>query len=83
MNFKVLTVNHYGDVESDNRRITISPNNAHALATDMTDITVQGRELRHTVVLLMDGGSLDLVVNHADLAMMEEAIGAFPDYSAM
>lgn len=83
MIYKLLTVNHYGDLETDNRRMTISPSNIAALAADHNDVTLQGRSLRKVSVCMMDGGTLDLTVNHADLALMEEAVGAFPDFQHM
>lgn len=83
MIYKVLTVFHYGELESDNKRITVSPQNVAALATDPLDSTAQGRSVRKTTVLMLDGGSLDLTVNHEDLTLLEEAIGAFPNYEHM
>jgi hypothetical protein len=74
---KRLTVHHYGETTEEDKRITISPANIFALAADVEDVVVNGRTLRNVVVLGIDGGSIPLTVNHADLSILEEATGSY------
>lgn len=73
----ILRIDHYGDTEDQNRRMTLSPSNICGLAAEMDDTIVQGRSLRRVGVMMMDGEEILLVVNHADLALMERAVGSF------
>jgi len=77
MEMQTLRVHSYGDVAEDDRRVTIAPNNVVALAASTDDVQVQGRSLRAISVLFVDGGAMDLVVDHADLQLLEDTIGAY------
>ena len=77
MEMQTLRVHSYGETAEDDRRVTIAPNNVVALAASTEDTQVQGRTLRGVSVLFIDGGSMDLVVDHADLQLLETTIGAF------
>jgi hypothetical protein len=77
MEMNTLRVHSYGVVPEDDRRVTIAPANVIALAGETDDIQVQGRSLRNISVLFVDGGSMDLVVDHADLELLENTIGAY------
>ena len=77
MEFKNLTITHYAAVKEEERRITMSPSNIALIAAKTEDVEINGRSLREVSVLFMDGESVDVVVNHSDLQLMEEAIGAY------
>lgn len=77
MEFQTLTVHHYAEDPKEDKRITLAPMNITALAADVEDMTVNGRSVRAVMVLFMDGGSIAVSVNHADLQLMESAIGSF------
>ena len=77
MKEKVLRVHHYGSTKDEDRRITLSPNLITTVAAHVEDIDLRKLSLREVCVLFSDGGSLDLVINHADLTMLEEAIGTY------
>lgn len=77
MEFQVLRVHHYGDTTEEDRRITLSPSNITVVAAEAEDSVVNGRSVRKVTVLMVDGGSVDVVVNHADLELMESAVGSF------
>lgn len=73
----ILRVMHYGETEAENKRITLSPMNLLALAADIEDVTVQGRSLRNVVALAVEGSNLPLCVDHADLELLESAVGSY------
>lgn len=77
MEYRKLTVFHYGETSEEDRRITISPNLVTVVAAQNTDVTVNGRQLRHVTLLFTDGGSVDVTINHFDLEMLESAIGSY------
>ena len=77
MEFQKLTVQNYSDDPQQRRRITLSPPNITVIAAALEDVTVEGRSARNVTVLFIDGGSIDLCVNHSDLSMLEEAIGSY------
>lgn len=77
MEMEVLRVHHYGAKTEDDRRVTISPGMVTAISAGVDDEMINGRSLRRISVSLVDGGSLDLSVNHADLSLLERAIGSF------
>jgi hypothetical protein len=77
MEMQTLRVHSYGETPEDDRRVTIAPNNVVALAASTDDVQVQGRSLRAISVLFVDGGAMDLVVDHADLQLLEDTIGAY------
>jgi hypothetical protein len=77
MQLETLTVHHLGDTQDEDRRITISPANVNIIAAEVEDVLVQGRSVRRVAVLMADGGSVDVTINHADLEMLERAIGSF------
>ena len=77
MEFQKLTLSHYSDKPEEERRVTLSPGNIIAVAAEMEDTTVANRSLRAVTVMFLDGGSIDLVINHADLESLENAVGAY------
>lgn len=77
MEVKVLTVTAYAEKEEDNKRVTIQPMNVAMLAADIEDSTIQNRSLRKVAVLLLDGETIELFVNHQDLETMEQAVGSY------
>jgi len=77
MELSRLTVRNYDELPENEKRITLSPDKINLIAADVEDIKINGRALRHVTVLFMDGGSVDLVVDHADLSLLEGAIGSF------
>lgn len=77
MQLQKLTLHHYGETTTDDRRITLSPMNITVVAAAIEDSMVNGRSLRQVTVLFGDGGSIDLNINHADLELIEGAIGSF------
>lgn len=72
-----LTVHNYAEKPEDERRITLSPQLITVVAAMIDDVQVNGRSLRQTSVLFVDGGSVDLLLNHADLETLETAIGSY------
>ena len=77
MEFQKLTVHCYAEDAADERRITLSPQNINVVAAHTEDVTINARSLRHVTVLFADGGSVDLVINHSDLELLEGAVGSF------
>jgi hypothetical protein len=77
MDLQTLRIHHYGEVEADDRRITVAPINVVALSAKTEDNTVQGRSVREIAVIFLDGGQIVVNVNHADLELLEGTIGAF------
>ena len=76
-NMQKLTVHCYAEKPEDERRITLSPQLITVVAAMIDDIHVNGRSLRQTSVLFVDGGSVDLLLNHQDLQTLETAIGSY------
>lgn len=72
-----LTLTHYAEKPEEERRITLSPQLITVVAAQVEDIQVNGRSLRAVSVLFMDGGAIDLLLNHADLETLETAIGSY------
>lgn len=77
MNFQKLTVLHRSANPEEERRITIAPTNVTVVAAATEDVQVNGRSLRAATVLFSDGGSIDLLLDHSDLEMLETAIGSY------
>ena len=77
MNIQRLTLRHYGATEAEDRRITLSPMNILAAVAKIDDIQLNGRSLREISVLMVDQANIDLIVNHADLQLLEDAVGSF------
>ena len=77
MELNKLTVHHYADNANEEKRITLSPQNIVVAAAAIEDTQVNGRSVRNVTVLFVDGGSIDLVVNHSDLEMIEQAVGTY------
>jgi len=77
MDMQQLTVYHYGDTTAEDKRITLSPGNIALIAANTEDATVNGRSLVNTSVLFMEGGSIDLLINHQDLQKLEAAVGSY------
>ncbi len=77
MELQKLTLHHYGETTADDRRMTLSPSMITVVAVQVDDTVVNGRTLRGLTVLFVDGGSIDLTVNHSDLEMLEAAVGSF------
>lgn len=77
MNIQKLTLHHYGATEAEDRRVTLSPMNVMMIAAEIEDFQLNGRSLRRVSVCMADGESTELVLNHADLDLIENAIGSF------
>jgi hypothetical protein len=77
MELQKLTVRNYDELPENEKRITLSPDKINLVAAGIEDIKINGRALRQVTVLFLDGGSVDLVVDHADLELLEGAIGSF------
>lgn len=77
MEFQILRVHHYGEKPEEDRRITISPSMVTTVAASVEDVVLNGRSLRNVSVLYDSGGSIDITINHADLELLESAIGSF------
>jgi hypothetical protein len=77
MEMEVLRVHHYGEKTEDDRRITLSPGMITTVAAGVEDEKINNRSLRRVSVLFADGGTLEMAVNHADLDLLERAIGSF------
>lgn len=76
-NMKCLTVHCYAEDPAQERRVTLSPGLITVIAAATEDTTIRGKARRMVTVMFMDGGSVDLALDHADLTMLEEAIGGF------
>ena len=77
MEMQKLTVHHYAENQADDRRITISPGNITVVSAEIEDVHVRGLALRNVAILFLDGGSLEICVNHSDLTQLEEATGSY------
>jgi hypothetical protein len=72
-----LTLTCYAEKPEDERRVTLSPQLITVVAAQIEDVQVNGRSLRAVSVLFMDGGSVDLLLNHQDLETLETAVGSY------
>lgn len=77
MELQKLTVHNYSENKDEERRITLSPDKITVVAAGVEDVLLNGRSLRTATILFLDGGSIDLLINHADLEMIEGAIGSY------
>lgn len=77
MRFEVLTVHHYSENLEEEKRVTLSPGNILVVAAAVEDIQIRGRSLREVSVLLTDGESADLIINHSDLEKLEKCVGSY------
>jgi len=77
MEFQKLTVYCYNEDPKEDRRITLSPINITIIAAHVEDEVINGRSLRRVAILFVDGGSVEMLVNHSDLELLEGAIGSF------
>ena len=77
MEMQRLTVHCYAEDAKEERRVTLSPMNVTLIAAEIDDVVVNNRSVRKVSVLFTDGGSVDLIVNHSDLSLLESAIGSF------
>ncbi len=77
MDLQKLTITHYEEDSKDDRRVTLSPGNVGMIAAEIDDCTVNNRSVRKVSILFLDGNSVELTVNHADLELLETAIGSF------
>ena len=55
MEFQKLVVHHYAEDPTEERRITLSPQNINIVAAHVEDVKINGRSLRHATVLFADG----------------------------
>lgn len=76
-NMKVLTVHCYAEDPSQERRVTLSPGLITVIAAGTEDVEINGKARRLAQVMFMDGGTVDLFVDHSDLLLLEETIGAY------
>jgi hypothetical protein len=77
MELQKLTVHNYSEELANERRITLSPMHIVLVAAGTDDISIRGRSLRIVSIMFDDGGSIDLILNHSDLELLESAIGSF------
>lgn len=72
---RVLTVQHFGETEEENTRITLSPLNIKMTAANPT--IRQNREMFKVSVLFLEGDSVELFVTEMDLLQIERAVGMY------
>lgn len=77
MNLQKLTVHHYDEIIEDERRFTLSPANITVVAAAVEDVQIRGISVRPVTVLFIDGGSIEITINHSDLSQLEEAVGSY------
>jgi hypothetical protein len=77
MEFQKLTIHHYSENPAEERRITFSPMQIMAVVASTEDVMVNNRSLREVTVLFVEGNSIDVLVNYADLDKLESAIGSY------
>lgn len=77
MDLQKLTVYHYHEDKEEERRITLSPEKITVVAAKVTDDIIDGRSVRSVTVLFVDGSNVGLNINHADLELLESAVGAY------
>lgn len=77
MEMQRLTVQCYAELPEEERRVTLSPTLITVIIAHNEDITLNNRPLRPVQVVFMDGNSVDLILDHADLNKLEEAIGSY------
>jgi hypothetical protein len=59
-------------------RVTFSPGHINfIIAGDSTYSIVEGRDLRRTNVIMVDGANVEVLISEIDLLMLESTIGAF------
>jgi hypothetical protein len=76
MRVQKLTVHGYAEDVVDERRITFNPEHIISIIAGAEDVVVNNRSLRYVTVLFIDGGSVDAILNHGDLELIENAIGS-------
>lgn len=77
MRVEKLTVIGYSENPANEKRITLNPGEVISVIAGVEDVVINNRSLRHTTVLFADGGSIDMILNHRDLELLEGAIGSF------
>jgi len=77
MRIQKLTVHGYSENSADERRVTLSPSQIVSVIAEVEDVTINNRSLRNVCVVFLDGGSMDIILNHGDLELLESAIGNF------
>ena len=73
---RVLTVISYGD-EGEISRVTVNPHNVNTVIAGESDIAIDGRYLRKTNVLYMDGDRIEINISLLDLTALEQAVGTY------
>jgi hypothetical protein len=75
-NMRVLTVDHYGETEAGNLRVTLS---AMVIKMVMTqDFIVQGRPVKKTTILFLDDSEpVELNLSSLDAMNIENIVGAY------
>jgi hypothetical protein len=76
-NMKTLTVHCYAEDPTQERRVTMRLALITVIAAATEDTVISGKPRRIVTVMFMDGASLDVVLDHSDLTMLEEAIGSY------
>lgn len=74
---RTLKVTHYGEVEAENKEVTVSPMVIKAVFADLFPHEKQGRQVKNVSLLLMEGDTIELVLNERDIFTLEDVVGGY------
>ena len=74
---KQLTVDSYGENESEDRRMTFDPDKILCVSAEKDDFTVRGRTIKKVKVYFENEWTIDLMVSYQGLNSLEEAVGTY------
>ena len=75
INMRVLTLQHYGETETDNLEITLSAMSIKMIAAK--DSIIQNRPIKETTILFMDSETVELNLNSLDYQQLTGVVGAY------
>lgn len=74
-NLRVLTLTSIGKTEKENARVTLSGMNIKMTAA--IDGEMQGRPVKMTTILFLDGDGVEIALSEFDLMQLEGVVGAY------
>jgi hypothetical protein len=74
---RILKVTHYGETESENKEVTISPMVIKAIFADVLPHNRQDRLVKNVSLLLVEGDTMELIISELDLYTLEDVVGGY------
>ncbi len=75
---RILRVTSIGETEKENAQVTLSAMNIKM--TLAVDGEMQGRPVKMTTILFLDGDAVEIAVSEFDLLQIENCVGAYGFY---